>query len=216
MAVSGGRHGLCRLRPGRRPKILEPWPAVSLPHFAQPGWFWLLLALPPLVWWWLRQRGPVVRYPDTAWLRALPGSRRGRWIRRATLLLRGATLVLLVVALAGPRWPDPGSRLPTEGIAIVILVDVSGSMAERDFDWHGQNVSRFEAVKKVFRVFVEGGELPDGRRLEGRRTDLVALVPFATRPELGCPLTLNHAVLLRLLDAEQPRASTEDGLTNIG
>ncbi len=189
---------------------------MSLPHFAHPAWLWLLLALPPLLWQWLRQRGPAVRFPGTAWLRPLPGSRRGRWVRWATVTLRGLALALLVVALAGPRWPDPGSRLSTEGIAIVILVDVSGSMGERDFDWHGQPVSRFEAAQQVFHKFVEGGELPDGRRLEGRRSDLIALVPFATRPELGCPLTLNHTVLLKSLDAEQPRTSSEDGLTNLG
>jgi Ca-activated chloride channel family protein len=189
---------------------------VSLPHFAHPEWFWLLLALPPLLWWWLRQRVPVVRFPDTAWLRRLPGARRGRWVRRLTLGMRCLSLALLVTALAGPRWPDPGSRLSTDGVAIVILVDVSGSMAERDYDWHGQTISRLDAVKKVFRIFVEGGELPNGRRLEGRRSDQIALVPFATRPELGCPLTLNHAVLLKMLDEEKPRDSSADGLTNIG
>jgi Ca-activated chloride channel family protein len=176
----------------------------------------LLLLLPPLLWWWLRQRAATLRFPDTAWLRGLPGGRRGRWVRRLTLLLSCLGVVLLVTSLTGPQWPDPGSRVTTEGIAIVILVDVSGSMNERDFDWRGESISRFEAARRVFRVFIEGGELPGGRRLEGRPSDLIALVPFATRPDLGCPLTLNHAVLLKLLDEEQPRASTDDGLTNIG
>jgi Ca-activated chloride channel homolog len=137
------------------------------------------------------------------------------------------------VALAGPRWPDLHTRIDTEGIALVMLVDVSGSMAERDFDWQGQPVGWLEAVKKVFRLFVSGGApesgpgagaaaglgaTPDGSdasAFQGRPTDQVGLVTFATRPEAPCPLTLSHSVLLRLLDAEQPRSIPGDSETNI-
>ena len=49
--------------------------------------------------------------------------------------MRGAMLVALIIALAGPRWPDLRTRIATEGIAIEMLVDVSGSMAEPDFQW---------------------------------------------------------------------------------
>src|SRR3982750_3677398 len=132
-------------------------------HFANPRLLLLALAVPPLVWWWLRQR-------------------RGA--------LRAAALVLLVGALAGPRWPDLRTRIATEGIAVVMLVDVSGSMAERDFDWAGEPITRLDAVKKVFRLFVAGGAAgPGGPPFEGRPTDLIGLVTFATRPETACPLT---------------------------
>src|SRR6185437_1225945 len=99
--------------------------------------------------------------------------------------------------LSGPRWPDLRTRIETEGIAIVMLVDVSGSMAERDFDWRGEPVSRLEAVKKVFHLFVSGGEGTDTTgdgtdvsNFQGRPTDQIGLVTFATRPETACPLTL--------------------------
>jgi Ca-activated chloride channel family protein len=95
-------------------------------------------------------------------------------------------------------------------------------MAERDFDWNGAPASRLEAVKKVFRLFVEGGAGPGGSAdgtaaaaFEGRTTDLVGLVTFATRPESACPLTLSHSVLLRLLDAEQPRSIPGESETNV-
>jgi len=124
-------------------------------------------------------------------------------------------LALLALAMAGPRWPDAGSRIPAEGVAIAMVVDVSGSMAEMDFTWQGEKISRLDAVKKVFRLFVEGGPGPAGEQLEGRPNDLISLVTFGTRPESVCPLTLNHAVLLRLLNEEQPRGALE-GQTNIG
>src|SRR5262249_12885199 len=153
------------------------------------------LLVPPLLWWWHHGRRAALRFSDTVTLRALP---RGR--SRAAVWggvgLRGAALVLLVVALAGPRWPDPRSRIPTEGMAIVVVVDGRGSMAERAFTWQGEPVRRLDAVKKVLRLFVEGGEA-GGERFEGRRNDLLGLVTFATVPESVCPLTLSHGVLLQ-------------------
>jgi Ca-activated chloride channel family protein len=184
--------------------------------FSSPGLLLLALAVPPLVWWWLRQCRPALRYPAAALLVALP-SGRARVARVGGAALRGVALFLVVVALAGPRTPDLRTRIDTEGVAIFMAVDVSGSMAERDFDWYGEPVSRLEAVKNVFRLFVEGGPAPggEGGTFEGRPTDLVGLVTFATRPENVCPLTLSHSVLLKLLDAEQPRSVPGESETNL-
>src|SRR5262245_36618716 len=186
-----------------------------MPQFAQPLWLWLALLVPPLLWWWFRRGRAALRFSDVRPLRPLPRgrSRAARW---GGLLFRGAGLLLLIVALAGPRWPDPGTRIPTEGIAMVLVVDVSGSMAERDFIWGTEPVRRLDAVKRALRLFVEGGEGAEGEKLEGRRNDLLGLVTFATRPESVCPLTLSHPVLLQLLDGEQPRVLPEEGRTNIG
>ena len=95
-----------------------------------------------------------------------------------------------------------------------MLLDASGSMAEPFGEWQGEPVSRLDAVKKTFHVFVEGGAGPTGEPLEGRPTDLIGLVAFARRPDTVCPLTLSHSVLLRLLDDEQPRPPGESE-TNI-
>jgi Ca-activated chloride channel family protein len=192
-----------------------------VPQFAHPLSLLLLLAVPPLVWWWYASGGKAFRYPSvSAMVRLPPG--RSRLARRAGAIFRAAGLSLVIVGLAGPRWPDPGTRIPTEGIAIAILVDVSGSMAERDFTWkdsttgEGEEISRLEAVKRAFRLFVAGGEGPGGAQLAGRSNDLVALVTFATRPETACPLTLSHSVLLKILDDEEPRSLPEEARTNIG
>jgi Ca-activated chloride channel family protein len=168
-------------------------------QFANPGFLLLLLAVPPLVWWWLRWRRPALRYPDTVWLAVLP-SGRSRLASHGGAILRVTALVLLIIALAGPRWPDRGTRIPTEGIAIQMVVDVSPSMGELDYKWQGKNKSRLEAAKDAFRLFVQGGEgQAGGPRFQGRPNDLIGLLTFGDRPETTCPLTLSHSVLLHML-----------------
>jgi Ca-activated chloride channel homolog len=192
-----------------------------MPQFANSGYLWLTLSVPPLLWWWLRRRRSALRHPTVSELAGLPTG-KARIARWGPGILRSLALLLVIAALAGPRWPDLHTRIETEGIAIVMLVDVSGSMAERDFDWQGEPISRLEAAKRAFRLFVSGGIGPDSTgdgtdasNFQGRPMDLIGLVTFATRPETACPLTLSHSVLLRLLDAEQPRSIPGESETNI-
>ncbi len=185
-----------------------------MPDFAQPWFLSLLLLAPPLMWWWLRRPRAALRFPDTEWLSALPAG-RARVARWTGAGLRAAALCLLVVALAGLRWPDEGTRIPTEGIAIAIVVDVSGSMAETDFDWQGDNISRLEAAKRAFRLLVMGGDGPNGIHFEGRPNDLIGMVAFASWPDCICPLTLSRSAIIRMLEAEQPRSVPGQSETNI-
>jgi len=97
-----------------------------------------------------------------------------------------------------------------------MVVDVSVSMSEEDFAFEDTRVARLVGVKKLFRLFVEGGHGPDGAELRGRRSDLFALVTFATHPETACPLTLDHRALLQRLESEEPRSAAEEGTTNPG
>jgi Ca-activated chloride channel family protein len=124
-------------------------------------------------------------------------------------------LVLGIVALAGPRWPDERTRLRTEGIGLMLLVDVSGSMAERDFTWDGVPVSRLEAVQRVFRLLLVGGQTSNGASFTGRPTDLAGLIAFASRAELTCPPTLSHSVLVRDLETLRPQSDPRRAWTNI-
>jgi Ca-activated chloride channel family protein len=184
-----------------------------MPRFAQPWWLLLLLLVPLLMGWWRKRQQPALRFPQTGLLAQVP-SLRSRLARWGGLGLRTAAIVLIVLALAGPRWPR-GNPIPTEGIAIVMVVDVSGSMAEMDFDWQGELISRLQAAQRAFHLFVKGGEGPGGETLPGRGTDLVGLVTFAARPESACPLTLSHSVLLRTLDEQSPRVGAGESETNI-
>jgi len=184
-----------------------------MPSFAHP-WSLLLLPLAALVaWGWLRRPRTALRVPGVDPFAELPAGRATR-ARRGGAILRGLGVAALVLAIAGPRWPDPGTRLTSEGIAIAVVVDVSSSMAESDFPWGGSTIPRLTAAKRAFRLFVSGGEEND-ITLPGRAADEIGVVAFALHPEDACPLTLDHATLLQLLDAEEPRGVPDTG-TNIG
>jgi Ca-activated chloride channel family protein len=186
-----------------------------MPSFTHPLALWLLVLVPPLLYLWQCRGRAALRYADVNLVTGLPPgrSRRAIW---GGILLRGAGLALLILALAGPRWPDPGTREPTEGIAIAMVVDVSASMNERDFIWQDQVMTRLEGVKKVFGWFVSGGDGPGGEKLAPRPQDLISLITFATRPDTACPLTHDHKALLKILESEQPRTIATEATTNPG
>ena len=146
-------------------------------------------------------------------LERLPAG-RATFIRRLDCCLHVAATLCLILALAGPRRPL-ATPIPTEGIAVVLVVDVSGSMYEPDFTWDGKPTTRIKAVQEVFRLFVSGGTAPNGQTFEGRPRDLIGLVTFGTYPDTVAPLTTSHGVLLKLLMQEPPRRPDE-GQTNIG
>lgn len=181
-----------------------------MPELAHPLWLLVALTLPLLIWQRLRRPSSSVLFSDLRLVAGLP-DRQARLARWGMALLPALALLLLLLALTRPRWPDLQTRLEVEGIAIAILLDVSGSMAEQDFTWDDQRLSRLEAARRTLRQFLQGGN-----GLPGRSNDLVALVAFATRPETACPLTLNHEALLHLLDAQQPRSLPTESQTNIG
>lgn len=183
-------------------------------QFAYPWSLLFLMAVPPIVWYWLKRPRRALRYPDLSGFAALPPG-RSRIARWGGAALRGGALALVILALAGPRVPDQRTRIPTEGVALEMVVDVSGSMATRDFTWDGKPISRLDAAKRAFRWFVAGGNVPSGETLTGRPSDLIGLVEFATWPDSVCPLTLSHSVLLRLLEEARPRSVPGESETNL-
>ena len=89
--------------------------------------------------------------------------------------LYGLGLCLVIAGLARPQAGKAESRISGEGIAIEIVLDISGSMEALDFQLEGQDVSRLTAVKHVIKEFVLGSRASG---LSGRRDDLVGLVAF--------------------------------------
>ena len=185
-----------------------PGPSLELP------WALLLLpAAPLLAWWLLRRRRPALRYSDVSPLLAVPaGGRVPRW---GGALLRGGAVLFLVLAVANPRLPDLKTRLPVEGIALTLAVDVSGSMKEPLDPAATPPVSRLDAARQTFTLFVSGGTTPDGTPFPGRTNDQIGVVTFAAVPETACPLTLNHSVALKVVNDLQPKGGLDAG-TNIG
>ena len=165
-----------------------------------------LLPIPAILGvWWLRRRRPALAYSDLRLLDQLASGGRATRARWGGAILRAVAGVLIVLAAANPRTPDLRNRIPTNGIAIVLALDISGSMATPDFGpAAGSPVTRLAAAQTTFRQFVDG-----------RPTDQIGLVTFAAVPRTACPLTLNHSVLLEVLAEQTPQTGINAG-TNVG
>jgi Ca-activated chloride channel family protein len=168
--------------------------------------FWLLLIPFVVVLMWRRsrrQRQSAAIFSSIADLKNLPVTFMQR-IRRMLPYLYGFGLCLIVTGLARPQSGKSESRITGEGIAIELVLDISGSMEAIDFQLDGQDVSRMEAVKHVIEEFVLGSK---GNRLSGRRDDLVGLVAFGGFADSKCPLTLDHGAvvdIVRSLEVPKP------------
>ncbi|MBK8230193.1 MAG: VWA domain-containing protein [Candidatus Eisenbacteria bacterium] len=153
--------------------------------FAYP---WLLLLLPvPLVFLWLRHRNERAMTVAAQWSSLAPhltrATARTRYARFLPLL-RTLALLCLVVALARPRFGEREVEVTTEGVDIVLALDISGSMKAEDFQPH----NRLYVAKHAAEEFIEG-----------RENDRIGLVVFASNSFTQCPLTTDYEVLKRLL-----------------
>ena len=167
-------------------------------RFSDPLWLLAMVAVGVLAWLTIRrQRRTAILYSDASLLANLPMTWAMR-VKRRLPWVRVAGLVLIVLALARPQAGQEEFRLRTEGVAIEMCIDRSGSMQALDFELDGKRVDRLAMVKRVFRDFIEGQ-----RGLRGRPDDLVGLVAFGGFAEAKCPLTLDHGALLQVLDTVQ-------------
>ena len=175
---------------------------------------WVLLSfllLPVLAYLKLRRRTlAAIRFPSLSDIRQCPVSLRQK-LRPLLNIVRFVCIALLIIAIARPRKGTVLSEISTEGVAIEVVADRSGSM-QAEMDYFGQNMNRFDAVKKVFSDFIVGNK----RGLTGRGGDLVGLITFARFADTTCPLVLSHNVLIEFLKkTEIVRIRSEDG-TAIG
>ena len=171
-------------------------------ELAHPWYLLAALAVLPLVWWSRRAPGRVtfsslaVLPTTTTWRTRLA------WLPEALVALAG---LCLAVALAGPRAGLEGSRIRKDGIAIAMVVDTSSSMLALDLSTSERELTRLDAVKRVFTQFVEG----DGDELHGRPDDLIGVVSFARYADTRSPLTLDHDNLM--VAARDLQIVTEQG-----
>lgn len=146
----------------------------------------LLLVLPFILYRERRRRAAVeaaLAVPDSAALRAAPPSLRSRLVRLLPHL-ELAALLLTVVILARPQSGVREREVLSEGIDIMLALDVSGSMKAEDF-----KPNRLAAAKEVAKEFIRG-----------RTGDRIGLVVFASDSYTQCPLTLDYGVLVDLID----------------
>ncbi len=160
-------------------------------QFAWP-WAFALLPLPLLAAWLLprarRGYGGALRIPFYDELAAhLAGDRQRR--RRWPLWLGLLAWLALVAAAARPQWVGDPVRLPVSGRDLMLAVDLSGSMKERDMRVGNRLVDRLSAVKHVA-----------GRFIQRRRGDRIGLILFGDQAYLQAPLTFDRDTVRKLLD----------------
>lgn len=157
---------------------LSIWKNIT---FAYPWCFWLLLLMPVMIYWYMkqgqRQQG-ALQVSSIQGLRGLPISWKARF-RPVLLALRILAFAALVTALARPQTSNTSENIDSEGIDIVLSIDISGSMLAEDLQ-----PNRLEAAKKVAVDFVEK-----------RISDRIGLVIFSGESFTQCPITTDHAVL---------------------
>jgi Ca-activated chloride channel family protein len=151
--------------------------------FASPWVLLLLLALP--AWWYLRRR----RRPDAVTFSRTDvlarGPRSGAFVTRTHFVLRNLLIAGLVIALARPRTGARAEQVSTQGINIVLAIDLSSSMLSEDF----QPQNRLEVAKEKVKQFI----------LE-RRSDRIGLVAFAGEALTQVPLTVDYPGVLAAVD----------------
>jgi len=153
--------------------------------FHNPHILWLLLLLVPMAACYVyrtRQGGAAISISTAEGFRRAPRTLR-YWLRHAPFVLRLAAVALMIVALARPQSTEEFSRTNTEGIDIVLALDVSGSMLARDF-----KPDRMTAAKEVAGSFIAD-----------RYGDRIGLVVFAGEAFTQSPLTTDQATLQTLL-----------------
>jgi Ca-activated chloride channel homolog len=167
----------------------------------QHEWLLILLGIIPalVVWYYYRQkkRESDVRYSSLVPFSEIGSTRKER-MRHLPFILRMLVLAALIIALARPQSRSEGENMYTEGIDIVLALDISGSMLAEDFQ-----PNRIEAAKAVARDFINA-----------RTNDRIGLVIFAGESFTQCPLTTDYSVLKNLLQQVKP-GMVQDG-TAIG
>lgn len=169
-------------------------------QFANPTYLYLLLIIVPLIVWYIIRMSKVQASFKLASTKAFEGRNKTFkvYMRHLPFLLRMIVIALLVISVARPQAVDSWEKSETQGIDIVLALDISGSMLAQDLQ-----PNRLEAVKKVASEFITD-----------RKNDNIGLVIFAGETFTQCPMTTDHKVLLNLLN-EVDFGMIEDG-TAIG
>jgi len=158
---------------------------MSKIEFAYPAFFYALTLVPLLVaWYFWRGRKGTAPLSLSGFENLDDKQDSARiWMRHVLAMLRMAVITLLIVVLARPQSSNQWEQVTTEGIDIVMCLDVSGSMRAMDF-----KPNRLEASKNVGIEFVNA-----------RQNDRFGLVVFAGESFTQCPMTTDRAVVINFM-----------------
>ena len=142
-------------------------------------------------------RRPHLRVSDIRYWKA-GGKSVLSYLRHAPMLLRTVALSMIIIAIARPRSSSKMDKIDTEGIDIVLAMDVSTSMLARDF-----TPDRISAAKDIAIEFISQ-----------RPSDRIGIVVFAGESYTQCPLTTDRATLINLM--KEIQSGLIEGGTAIG
>ena len=170
-------------------------------EFVSPEWFWLLALVPVMVFWfWYSRRRHNAEWNMSALNTADRSTNFWSLAKSFLWVLRLAAMVLIIIALARPRYVDQSTRIKTsKGIDIVMAIDVSASMLARDL-----TPNRLEALKEVAARFINS-----------RPNDRLGLVEYAGESYTKTPLTSDKTLVLSALKSIEYNTIIEGG-TAIG
>ena len=158
-------------------------------RFASAYFLFFLAAIPAAIYF--RRKKEInlsVLIPETASIKGIHSSffLKARWIIPA---LKYSALVLMIIALARPQWGTRHISIITEGINIIMAVDISESMAALDFKQKGKIINRLQAVKGVVEKFISK-----------RNGDRIGMVVFGSEAYTQVPLTRDYNTMVSVLD----------------
>lgn len=168
--------------------------------FANPAYLYLLILIPLMLVFYIIKQHKATASLRLSSLRFMEGVKPGirYYLQHLIFIMRIIAMAMLIVVLARPQSVDKWNDSSTQGIDIIMAMDISGSMLARDF-----KPDRLEAAKNVATEFISG-----------RPSDRIGLVIFSGESFTQCPLTTDHAVLINLM-REMQSGMIEDG-TAIG
>jgi len=155
--------------------------------FHNPEYLFLLILLVPVIYWYIREMhksDASLQISSHRNLVHFPKSRKIK-LRHVPFILRTLTISFIIIALARPQASNSWRTQNTEGIDIMMAMDISGTMLSKDL-----KPNRIEAAKTVATEFISS-----------RPNDNIGLVVFASESFTQCPLTTDHAVLINLFQA---------------
>lgn len=157
--------------------------------FANKELLWLLLGIPVIATWYVLRNKSFNAELKISSIKGFEGIGRSLkiYLRHSLIVLRIFSIALLIVVLARPQSRSSWKDVKTEGIDIVMALDISGSMLAKDF-----KPNRLEAAKEVAVDFIDS-----------RPNDRIGLVIFSGESFTQCPLTTDHAVIKNLFSGIQ-------------
>lgn len=158
--------------------MLNYWNHIS---FQNPEYFWLMLIIPVILVWYILRNKKLQGTFKISTISSF-GKSKFPYFRHTIIFLRLLGIAALITAIARPQTSSSWQDVTTEGIDIVISMDISASMLAEDF-----KPNRLEASKEVAMKFISE-----------RPNDRIGLVIYSGESFTQCPLTTDHDVLLNL------------------